>query len=337
MSNPINLSLRTTGTLILYLAVIWFLFIIRDVVAIFVTAIVLSAALNPTVSRLERRGVPRALAILSLYVFLAGLVTIIVLTFAPVISQQFVQLINNLPSLTQKVFSFTQHFAPAGGASSNLPSALSHFGTSLFQGVKSVINGIASFVAVLVLTFYLSMDQTGVRQAIINLAPKRWQSLVGQTVTSIETRLGHWLRGQLLLGLIIGTAVGIGLFFLHVKFALALGVIAGITELIPTVGPYIGMAPAALVAYSQQPTLAIWTIGLYVVIQQLENNLLVPRIMSRAAGVNPVVVLIALLIGARLAGIVGILLSVPIVIIGQAILDSVLRERMAGVEDEAAA
>lgn len=332
MSNSINISTRTTIATVLYLAALWFLFIIRDVVAIFVTAVILSAAFHPTVSRLERHGVPRGLAILTLYIFLAGLITIIIVTFAPVVGQQFVQLLTNLPQLTQQVFSFTQQVVPGSGGSGNISSIVSHFGTSLFQGVKSVITGITGFVAVMVLTFYLTLDERGIRHVAANLTPARWRTLVSQVVDQVEKRLGHWLRGQLLLGLIVGTAVGIGLYFLHVKYALALAVIAGITELIPTVGPYIGMAPAALVALSQSPALAVWTLGLYVVVQQLENNFLVPRIMSRAAGVNPAVVLIALLIGARLAGIVGILLSVPIVIIGQTVLDAILRERMPAEE-----
>ncbi len=333
MTTTINLSMRTVIVTLGYLAALWFLFVIRDVVAIVLMAVVLSAALDPTVNRLERRGIPRGLALAILYVVLAGVLAIIVVTFVPVIGQQFSQLVASLPSLAQKIFSFTQRVAPSSVSSgSSVTSIISHFGTSLFQSVKNIIGGVISFVAVMVLTFYLTLEERGIRRAVTSVTPARFHATVSQVMEQIEHRLGQWLRGQLTLGLIIGVLVGTGLMLLHVKYALALALIAGLAELIPTVGPYIGMAPALIVAYSQFPALAAWTALLYWGIQQLENNFLVPRVMSKATGVNPIIVLLALLIGARLAGIVGILLSVPTVIIGQTILDGFLRERQ---EEEA--
>lgn len=327
----VNVSTRSVLTVLIYVGALWFLFTIREVVAIVLTAVVLSAALDPMVNRLERWGVPRGLGIAALYVVLAGLLTVVLVTFVPVVSTQFFQLINDLPSIAQRLFAFTQQVAPGAGTG-GLSSLLTHFGSSFFHGVQTVIGGVVGFVAVMVLTFYLTLEERAIRRMIVGWTPARWQAMVGDVMGKVETHLGLWLRGQLLLGLIVGTAVGTGLALLQVKYALALGVIAGVTELIPTVGPYIGLAPALLVAYSQAPMLTLWTALIYLGVQQLENNFLVPRIMSRAAGVNPIVVLIAILAGAQLAGIVGILLSVPIVIIGQTILDVVLRERQ---QDEA--
>lgn len=321
----VDLSLRTVFVALLYLGALWFLFVIRDVLAILIMAVVLSAALDPTVSKMEKFGVPRGLAIATLYIILAGLVTVIVVTFVPVVTTQFIQLVNALPDIAQKLLSVT-NVVPGSGTTS-ISGVLSHVGSGFFAGLRTVIGGVVAFAAVLVLTFYLTLEEQAIRRMAAQWTPVRYRTLMHELMEKVELHLGRWLRGQLLLGLIVGTAVGIGLVLLHVKYALALAVIAGMTELIPTVGPYIGLAPALLVAYSQSPTLAIWTTLLYYGVQQLENNFLVPKIMSRAAGVNPIVVLIALLVGAQLAGIIGILLSVPMVIIGQTILDTLLRER----------
>lgn len=120
-----------------------------------------------------------------------------------------------------------------------------------------------------------------------------------------------------------------GLLLLHVKFALVLALLAGVTELIPVIGPFIGAVPAILVAASDHAMLGLWVALLYVVIQQLENHLLVPRIMAEGTGLNPIAVIIAILVAAKLAGIVGVLLAVPAAIIVKVVVDEWLEQRSA--------
>jgi predicted PurR-regulated permease PerM len=141
--------------------------------------------------------------------------------------------------------------------------------------------------------------------------------------------LGDWLRGQLILGLIIGTLTLIGLLAFKVEFAVVLALIAGLTELIPIIGPFIGAIPAVIVAFSQDPVLALIVMGLYIVIQQLENNLIVPRVMSKATGLNPVIVIVSILVGGKVAGITGVILAVPTMIIITTFLEDFLEEKKA--------
>ncbi len=119
------------------------------------------------------------------------------------------------------------------------------------------------------------------------------------------------MQGQLFLGVIVGVLVYIGLSLLGIRFALLLAIIAGILELVPYIGPVLSAIPAVILAFFQAPILALWILILYIVVQQLENYLLVPVIMKKVVGLNPVVVIIALLIGGKLLGILGIILAVP--------------------------
>jgi predicted PurR-regulated permease PerM len=130
--------------------------------------------------------------------------------------------------------------------------------------------------------------------------------------TKIQNRLGNWLRGQLILSLVIFTLTYIGLSILQIKYALVLAMLAGSFELIPYVGPILSSVPAIFLAFVQAPYLALFVILLYFIVQQLENSLIVPKVMGRVTGLNPIVVLIAVLIGAKIGGIVGTLMAVPV-------------------------
>jgi predicted PurR-regulated permease PerM len=173
------------------------------------------------------------------------------------------------------------------------------------------------------------MEEQGMRRLSIDLAPAKYRPYFAQLFRRIEERLGRWLRGQLFLGLIIAVLTYIGLVSLGVKYALVLALIAGLTELLPAIGPFIGAIPAVIVGLSQDPWKGLFVAILYLVIQQLENNLIVPRVMSKATGLNPVIVIISLLVGAKVAGVIGVILAVPTVLIITTFLEDFLEEKKA--------
>jgi predicted PurR-regulated permease PerM len=152
-------------------------------------------------------------------------------------------------------------------------------------------------------------------------------------ITDIENSLGRWVRGQITLSLIVGFLVYIGLTALGVPSALPLALIAGIFEIVPIIGPTISAIPSILIALALSPILALATAALYFVIQQLENNLIVPTVMSRAVGVNPLITIIALLIGAKLAGIMGVIISVPVVVIIKIIIRDLVITKDSAIEE----
>jgi len=127
-----------------------------------------------------------------------------------------------------------------------------------------------------------------------------------------QKKLGRWLQGQLFLGIIVGTLVYMGLCFLNIKYALLLAIFAGVLEIFPYIGPVIAAVPAVIIGFLQAPILGLWVLVLYVAVQQLENYLIVPLVIGRVVGLNPIIVIMALLIGAKLGGILGMILAVPI-------------------------
>ncbi len=327
----VAISNRTivAGGLVLLAAVT--AFALRDVLVLVFVSVVLAAALNPAISKVARAGISRRWGVALVLLGVAAVIFTLTITVAPLIISEFSQFLNALPTMLNR-FSAGGALANlihqvTNGASAGLPAMFSRLGAGIFQGTLGVFAGLLSFLAMMALMYYFTVDERSIRGAAIALVPMHLRPAVEAVVEKIEQRLGHWLRGQLLLGLIIGTAVSIGLSLLHVKYALALGLIAGVTELIPTIGPYLGMIPAVLVGFSQAPLTAVWVFLLYWAIQQAENNFLVPRIMSKATGLNPIVVLIGILIGAKLAGIIGIILSIPLVIIISSISEVFLTER----------
>jgi predicted PurR-regulated permease PerM len=131
-------------------------------------------------------------------------------------------------------------------------------------------------------------------------------------IARMQEKIGRWLRGQLLLSLIIFLMTYAGLTILGVRYALVLALFAGVTELIPYIGPFIGLVPALFIALTQSPIVALGVLVLYIIIQQLENYVIVPKVMQRAVGLNPIVIIVAMLVGAKMAGILGIILAVPV-------------------------
>ncbi|MBI2984778.1 MAG: AI-2E family transporter [Candidatus Kerfeldbacteria bacterium] len=332
-TQTVNISTLTILKIVGILLILQFLYVVRDVALVIFVALVLAAAIDPSITRLERRGIPRAAGIAIIYVGIVAVLSLIVILFVPLVVDQLAQFTKAFPQLYEKGFALFQNYQDSSAvtglqrALESLTQGLSQFTQGIFTRLFSFFGGLLSFIGVLVLTFYLTMEEKGMKRLAVDLAPARHRPYLTQLFNRIEDRLGSWLRGQLLLGLIIAVLTYLGLSLLQVKFALVLALIAGVTELIPIVGPLIGAIPAIIVALSQDPLLALWVLILYIVIQQLENNLIVPKVMSRATGLNPVIVIIAILIGAKLAGLIGIILAVPTIIIITTFLGDFLEEK----------
>lgn len=328
----ITISNRTFSAAALVLIAVGLVFVLRDVVVLLFVAVVLASALNPTITSLSRRGLSRTWSLILVAVGIVAVLTTMVVTIVPAIAEQFTDLINAAPAIIDRLASGTGLANVVASQLQNVNTTsisdiISRLGVGIFHGALGFIAGLLATISVLIITYYAVRDEQTIRNAIISVLPKKHHAFTVAIVKDIETRLGHWLRGQLFLGLIIGVASTAGLLLLHVKYAIALGLIAGVTELIPTIGPYLGMIPAALVGLSQSPATAVWVVSMYTLIQQAENNFLVPRIMSKATGLNPIAVLIGILVGAKLGGILGILLAIPGVIIISAIGNAFLAEK----------
>lgn len=325
-SLTINISTSTIFRILIILAAVGVIYLLKDVIMLLVIALVLTNALNPWVNTLQRHKVPRILATILIYFVFLGVFVLVIMLLIPPMAKEVSDIAQNFPTYYNKVVSDFQHFREFSAQQTilnNLESTLKSLQTNIgqttagaFSALVSIFGGFFSFIIVLVITFYALLEENALKNFIRSVTPVKYQPYVFQQVNRSQERLQLWLRGQLLLCLIIGVMSYIGLLLLGVKYALVLGLWAGLTEFIPYIGPFIGAIPAVFIALTAGGFIkGLLVVILYIVIQQLENHLLVPKVMQRTVGLNPLVVIIVMLIGAKLAGIVGILLAIPLTLI----------------------
>ena len=256
----------------------------------------------------------------------------------PYLSDDITRLVGSLPKVVERVSSsletaqqsspqYLDFLAEIQNILSGFSSYLQQASQSIVGLIVSIFGGLFSFFAILIISFYLAVTRKGIEVFLGSVVPEKYESYVISLWKRTEVKVGKWLQGQLLLGLIVGLMVYVGLSFMHVKFALLLSLLVMVLELVPMVGPVVAAIPAVFLAFMQSPTLGLWVIVLYVVIQQLENHILVPIILGRTLNLNPVVVIIALLVGEALAGIPGMILAVPVSTIIVEMLDDVARQK----------
>jgi len=203
---------------------------------------------------------------------------------------------------------------PDSGFASHLQPAASKTGEVIFSTIGGFFVGIASVLLTAALTFYMVVEEDAIKKLMRHLAPDEYQPFLTRMLHRIREKLGLWLRGQLVLSITIGLLYYIGLTILGVNYAAVIALLAGIMELVPYIGPLIVGVIAIFLSFTQSGSLLqpILVLVLLVVIQWCENNLLVPKIMQKAVGLNPIISIIALLVGAKLAGFVGALLAIPV-------------------------
>jgi len=318
----IDLSFLSILKFFLVVIFLIFLYVIKDILAILFVSLIFSSAIDPWVDKMERIRFPRWLSMLLIYIILFAIIFGAVYLIIPPIVAQTEQLSNNFPSYFEKVTSTitsVRNYSAEHGILSNLNQAIDGLKNNLngaVQGVFSTIiqifGGILAFLVMLVVTFYMTVEETAVKKTLAFLVPEKYHPFTLKLINKVQQKIGDWLKGQLVLCLIIGVMSYVGLTILGVNYALILALIAGIGEFFPYVGPILTAIPAIFIAFTMSPIKALFVLILYVVIQQLENHLLVPKVMQKAVGINPIISIIALLIGAQIAGFVGIVLAIPV-------------------------
>jgi predicted PurR-regulated permease PerM len=326
-SQTFNISTGSILKVIFIVLGIWLLYMIRNVIGILFVSLILTAGITPWVDWMENRKIPRVFGTVILYAILLGLFSLIVILIIPPLTEQIGQIISAFPQYYDKIiqgFERLKNVSPESSLVNNIQQSLQTLNNSLskvaggiFSGLVTVFGGFASFLSIMVITFYLTQERNNGKKIIQSIAPAQYQPYLSHLSNRISVKLGAWLRGQLMLCVIIFVVSYIGLLILGVRYALVLALIAGFFEFIPFVGPVVAAVPALFLSFAQSPIKALLVLILYIVIQQLENQLIVPKVMQKSTGLNPVVVIIAMLIGARLGGILGVMLAVPIAAIIQ--------------------
>lgn len=319
MSNhtTVNLSSLTIIKVVLVLLLLWFLYVIKDIVLVLLISIIISSALDPVADYLHKRRIPRGLSVLVVYLLMLGMVALVVALLVPPITQEFRRIgqENVIDRLDSKVGNFRDSLQQLGIGNTvekNLRDLAGSFTGTLFQTTKGVVTGFVSVITILVISFYLTAEENGLKNFIKFLTPYRHQAYAMNLTNKIQKKMGHWVLGQGILSIAIFGLTYVGLLILKVDYALVLAIIAGLLEIVPYIGPFIAVIPAVFFAFLQNPPLAIAVLILYLVVQQLENHIIVPIVMSKSVGLNPVVVILGVLIGGTLAGVVGALIAIPV-------------------------
>ncbi len=336
-----------TLTALLIIGLVRLLVSIVEILVLILVSVILAAGISPLTAAIQARAFGRRrrhisqpgaifivyLGLLLLLILMAGIILTPTITETRDFIAGFPQILQNLERIAANLDARYSWLPDLSALIARLPQELAglsrYFGTAA-GAVFRALGGIISLVTVLFMTFYMLVEGPQIKRGFLTLFPGERRERVEEILQRIGRRFGGWVRGQLLLGLIIGVVVGIGALILGLPYALLLGVVAGFTELIPIVGPILGAVPAVLIAFVQPPWGRWWgvlvVIGFYTLVQQLESNFVVPRVMKMAVGLSPLLTVVALLIGANLLGITGALLSLPVAAALQVVVGEILAE-----------
>jgi len=338
-STDLHIHAATIVKIIVIILFFVFLYLLRDVIVILLFSIIIASAVSPFADWLEKKKIPRLLGVIFLYLTFFSLVIFLLSLTVPLVSFEVNQLTQALPQFIARISGALEKAQQTTSSRyfdffSEIQNILDSFSQFLQVSSQSAINlivnifgGVLSFAATVVISFYLAVMKQGISGFIKSVVPEKYEDYVIGLWQRVERKVGRWFQGELLLALSVGLMVFVGLSLFKLKYALVLGIIAMVLELVPIVGPVLSAVPGVVLAFVQSPTLGFWVLGFYVLVQQIENHILAPLILGKTTGLNPVVVIIALLIGGKMAGILGILLAVPVAVVIVEILDDLAKQK----------
>lgn len=313
---------------LLVLVIFYALFLIKEFVLVIIVSVIIASAIEPIVIWTKKRKIPRLPIVLLVYfalaVIFAGLFYYLVLPLVGDISD-FVRTLtiyfNSLTSggilsdmfRTQNIFTGFDTPILVRELSSHLNSLATFLSNGIFSSLSTIFGGILNFVLILVLSFYLVVQDDGVSKFLKMITPLKHEQYIVDLWRRSQIKIGLWMQGQLISSALVMILVYIGLLFIGIPNALLLAVLAGVFELIPLFGATLAAIPAILIAYiSGGMTTALIVTGLFILVQQLEGNLIYPLVVKKMVGVPPMISIIALVIGGTLAGFLGVLIAVPV-------------------------
>lgn len=323
-----------TVLILLAAGLVYLTYLVRPVLVPFALGTVLAFILEPVVRWLEGRGLSRLMSILLVYLALGSLIAGFLVYFIPVLVRQLTLLAASLPSLTAQVQVFIadlqSRYSSAGlpaevrgvleNAIGQVETRLLSFIQGLLAGLFGALSGLINLVLAPFLAFYLLKDRELIRERVMGLFPTSSRGETARVVAEMNRTLAGFIRGQLLVSLIVGTLLGLATSLLGLRFSAVLGVIGGAFNIIPYFGPLIGAVPAVILAGLESPLLALKTAGAYAAIQQIDSLFITPRVVGGSVGLHPLVVIFSLLAGAQLFGLAGMLLAIPVVAVGRVLV-----------------
>lgn len=323
-SIELTISSFTIVKILAIVALAWVLYFIRDIIGIVLVALLFAAIITPAANWFERRKIPRTIGTLIIYIAVFSLVGVLLAFLIPPLIAEVSSLAGNFSSLWGRVTSgfslikdqpyYTDEVSQGvTRALATLETTLSKFVQGAFFALTGAFGGLLTVMVTLVLAFYIVIQGSNLQRVFSHLIPGRYSLYIASLANKIQGKILLWARGQLILSAAVAVLSYIGLLIIGVDYALVIALFAGVTELIPYAGPLLGGAVAVLFALAQSPFQAFLVAIMFIIIQQAENHILVPKVMQKSVGINPILSIIALLVGARFGGIAGILFAIPAV------------------------
>lgn len=336
---------RATIAILLVFALVYILGMIKSIIIIFLVALFLSAAFNPAIDRLEKHHIPRPLGIILMYIVVLGVFVLMITSLVPIIAEQIGSLALSVRDMILNIVSgkdpdswFMSKIQPIANqiwenvdqaqvmssltnTLKDIASKLTDFAGNALGAVFAVFNGIFNMLLVLIITFFMVVSSRHTSNFFHSLFPRKYSGYISRKSKQISIRIGEWIRGQVTLAIVMGVLSFVVFSVIGLNYALTLAMVSALAEFVPYLGPLITFVSAALIALNQDPILLLWLIPAYAVLQFLEGNILIPLIVGRSVGLNPIVVLFALLSGATIGfsisgsiglGLVGMIIAVPL-------------------------
>ena len=299
---------------------VWLLFTLHEIVLVVLAAVVIASAIEPFTVWLRKYKIPRVISALSVYLGFFAMLFVVVFVFVPPLFDQLATAASQLPryvesseilgspTLKQVVMTLlpVEQVLPAfrdtiGGAS-----------TSALNTVSVIFGGALNLILIIVLSFYLSVQDRGVENFLQLAIPDKYEDYAIDLWRRSRRKIGLWMQGQILLGLLIGVFAFLALSILGMKYALLLAIVSAMFEIIPVFGPVMAAVPAVAIAFSDSAALGFLVLGFYIIMQQFESHLIYPLVVRKVVGVPPLLVILALVVGGKLGGILGVMISVPV-------------------------
>lgn len=344
-TTTISISTGTIVKILMWVTIFAGLFYVSDFIIALLVSVVLASAVEMPVRMMGKWGIPRSVAVISIFFSIFILLAAVIFVFIPPLADDLALFIKTLPKILEsvRIFGRDMGFKDLSLAIADLSRDISKgqilsvlktslFGTSgFFATTTAVVGGIVNLVVTFVIAFYLALEENGVHKFLQLIVPKNKEAYVTDLWARAQKKIGLWMQGQLLLSLLVSLLVYIPMLVLNMPYAALLAVLAFFGELIPMVGLTLATIPALFLAWIHGgvPLLGIVAL-IYFIVSQLENHVFYPKVMSKMVGVPSVVVIIAILIGAKLAGIWGVILAVPLASIFMELADDINKRKSNG-------
>nr|WP_296154849.1 AI-2E family transporter [uncultured Peptoniphilus sp.] len=339
-SKRIRFDLRRVGlflsAILLFIIIIRYVFhrfpVLPTTLAAIVISIILAYIINPLVSYLETKKISRRLGVLIVYVGFILIFVVLFLVVLPKTIQELRNLFTSLPNLVNdvnlRILDSADHIEKVTNIDMSrilkniqdgIEQYLNSIQTGLVERLRSMASGMyaafgrmVSFVLVLILTYYFTVDKNRIKVKLYKLIPSNYRSDILYLGSEINAAMLEFVKGKLLLAVIVGVMTTIMLLILGVNFAVAIGLITIVADIIPYIGPFLAFIPAFFFSVMDSWTKAIWVSIFFVFLQWAENNLFAPKILGKRTGLHPAVVLLCIVIGGGTFGVIGMILSVPV-------------------------